>query len=320
MQVGWAADADVRYKASTGGVLTALAVSLLKTQKVAFILHVCADPNNPMRSQWVMSETPADVIKCAGSRYGPTAPLAGFAKALDKGQKFAIIAKPCDLSAVHNLAKTDARVNAFCTVRMALICGGQSKLSKSQQLLSQFNITENDLSCFRYRGHGNPGSAYIKTKDGHVFEISYNELWENENNWDLETRCKLCPDALGETADIVASDIWPGGGPSGEDAGFNGILTRSTIGNEVLNGAKDGGDLILGKTISIAHYNKFQPHQLRRKQAIKARFDARIFAGLPEIGHDGLRIPELSYAPDGSNYHRQRDGTVKRIAQGKMTE
>ncbi len=320
MQEAWAADPELRFEASSGGVLTALGASLLKSGKVDFILHVCADPANPMRSKWVMSKTPAEVLERKGSRYGPTSPLAGFDKVLDTGRRFAIIAKPCDLNAVHNLSKSDPRVDVLCVARLALICGGQSRLTKSKLLLDQFAIEEGELTSFRYRGHGNPGSTQIKTKNGKSFEVTYNELWENENTWDLETRCKLCPDALGETADITASDVWPGGGPSGEDDGFNGTITRTRIGDEIVQAAVTGGDLVLGKKISVAQYNEYQPHQLRKKRALKARFDARKSANLPVIQHKGLRIFALSFDIEGQDYKKQFEGTIKRIAEGRMSE
>ena len=39
-------------------------------------------------------------------------------------------------------------------------------------------------------------------------------------------RCKICPDAIGESADVAALDTWPGGSPKGEDEGFNAVIAR----------------------------------------------------------------------------------------------
>ena len=77
-----------------------------------------------------------------------------------------------------------------------MVCGGQSRIGKSQKLLSDFGVSEHELSLFRYRGFGNPGLTTVKTKDGREFTTTYNDLWEDEGTWELETRCKLCPDAL----------------------------------------------------------------------------------------------------------------------------
>ena len=44
MQYAWAADPEVRYKGSTGGVLNALGRHLLTSHQAAFIYQVKADP------------------------------------------------------------------------------------------------------------------------------------------------------------------------------------------------------------------------------------------------------------------------------------
>ena len=111
MGQAWAGDDDIRFRAATGGVLTALAVHLLLSKKAAFILHCAADTENPMRTKWEISKTPEQVLQRAGSRYGPSDTLAGLEHALQRGQPFAIIAKPCDAGAVRQRAKTDPRLD-----------------------------------------------------------------------------------------------------------------------------------------------------------------------------------------------------------------
>jgi coenzyme F420 hydrogenase subunit beta len=316
----WAGDPDIRFRAATGGALTALGVSLLHRGVVKFVLHVQADPDNPMRSRWVMSETMDEVAARSGSRYGPTAPLAGFEAALARDEPFALIAKPCDLNAVHGLAQVDPRVDQLCVMRLAMVCGGQSRLKKSQTVLDEYGLTENDLTMFRYRGHGNPGPTRIETYDGSSFEKTYTEMWDGEAGWELETRCKLCPDALGEAADVVAADVWPGGAPEDEDAGFNGIVVRTAAGKSLVDAAVVAGDLILGETITPRQFDDFQPHQVRKKEALAARFQGFVEAGLPVIDSPGLRLSELGERLDPVLRDTQTAGTVSRIKQGRVIE
>lgn len=320
MRYAWAGDDDVRYKAATGGVLTALGMHLLDTGTVNFVLQVRARQDAPMRSEWVMSETPDEVKKSTGSRYGPTAPLAGFVKALERKQPFAIIAKPCDIGAVHAFSKIDPRVNEYCVARMVMVCGGQSRLTKSQALLTEFEVAEESLSTFRYRGYGNPGLTTIETEGGCTFQKTYNELWEDEGSWELETRCKLCPDALGEAADIAAADVWPGGGPTGEDEGFNGIIVRSDAGEELVRSAAEAKALTLGDFISPDAFNDFQPHQVRKKHAADARYQGMAEAGLPTIHSDGLRLEELGRNLSSNDRKRQIEGVKTRIEAGRFQE
>ena len=223
----------MRFRGSTGGVLTALGQFLLTSGRVRFILHVSASKSAPMRSERRLSFNSASVLEGAGSRYGPAAPLVDFCEVLDRAEPFALIAKLCDITAVRNLALRDPRVDEQMLYALTLVCGGASDLSKSQELLQRFGVDENELTLFRYRGYGNPGRTRLETKDGRAFELSYQELWEDEAKWMIQPRCKICPDAIGLGADIAASDIWPGGSPEGEDDGFNGIIVRTKRGLEL---------------------------------------------------------------------------------------
>ena len=310
----WAGHPDVRYEGATGGVLTALGMHALSTGRVDFVLHVGADPDRPMRSRWVISETPQSVQANTASRYGPTAPLAGMSSALDRGQTFAIIAKPCDLGAVHALSRTDPRVDELCTLRLALVCGGQSRLSKSQAVLEEFGVDEDEVALFRYRGHGNPGPTVVETRAGERFAKPYLEMWEDESGWQVETRCKFCPDALGEAADVASADIWPGGAPTGEDAGFNGIIVRTRVGEELVASAVAAGELVLGGPITPREFDDFQPHQVRKKEALAARYQGLADSGIAPIETRGLRIEELGRRLDPERFEHERAGTRRRAA------
>ncbi len=317
---GYASDAEVRFKGSTGGVLTALAIYLLETGRVDFILHVGAAKERPMRSEQRLSFDRAQVLDAAGSRYGPAAPLINFTELLEQGQPFAFIGKPCDIGAVRNLARLDPRVDQYCRYLLSLVCGGASELGKSQEVLEELGIREDALSLFRYRGHGNPGLTRIETKDGRVFELNYNEMWAEESKWRLQHRCKICPDAIGESADIVASDVWPGGGPTGEDEGFNGILVRTRKGLELLNTAVQDGAITIDQEFTPRDMDIFQPHQVRKKKAVWARL-----AGLRRMGQltpqvSNLRIEELARENSLAQNLAEARGTMRRAREGRTAE
>lgn len=317
MRYAWAGDPDIRFRAATGGVLTALGVHLLRSGQANFILHVGSDPERPLQNRWIISETPESVIANAGSRYAPTAPLAGLRVALERNEPFAIIAKPCDLNAVHRYAQVDPRLDELCVARLTMVCGGQSRLQKSLDLLDEYGLDEDELTVFRYRGFGNPGLTRVETKDGRAFEKTYLELWEDESSWALETRCKVCPDALGEASDIAAADVWPGGAPTGEDAGFNGIIVHSDAGEQLVASAVAAGDLVLGDAITPRQFDALQPHQVRKKEALAARFAGMAEGGLPILETAGLRIADLA---NEAVWEDEKAGTLLRVKNGRFTE
>ncbi|MDZ4093569.1 MAG: coenzyme F420 hydrogenase/dehydrogenase beta subunit N-terminal domain-containing protein, partial [Paracoccaceae bacterium] len=100
-----ATDEGTRTKAASGGVLTALCKYLIDTRRVDFILHARPSTRDVTFGDAHISLTTRDVEDGTGSVYGPTAPLKDIRAILDRGQPFAFVGKPCDISALRNYAK-----------------------------------------------------------------------------------------------------------------------------------------------------------------------------------------------------------------------
>lgn len=134
------ADEHIHHVGSSGGALTALGIHLLETNKVEFILHVAASREQPMRSVRHLSFDRAQVMEAVGSRYGPAAPLIDFMDLLTEEKPFAVIGKPCDTSAVHNMRKHDARVDRLVKYTLAFSCGTFTDLQCSRAMLERYDI------------------------------------------------------------------------------------------------------------------------------------------------------------------------------------
>jgi coenzyme F420 hydrogenase subunit beta len=321
LAIGYAADPAVRYRASTGGVLTALGQFLLASGRAKFILHVAASASEPLRTERRLSFDAASVLEGAGSRYGPAAPLVDFASLLERAEPFALIAKPCDIAAVRNLARIDPRVDRYLRYALTFVCGGASDLTKSEEVVSELGIRPDELSLFRYRGYGNPGPTRLETKDGRSVELAYGEMWADEATWRIQPRCKICPDAIGESADLAASDVWPGGGPTGEDEGFNGIIVRTARGLELYEAALAAGAIVVeAGDVTFRDFDRFQPHQVRKKRAVWARLVGMRSAGqaVPET-HD-LRLSECARLNSLKENLAEARGARRRAKQGRMGE
>jgi coenzyme F420 hydrogenase subunit beta len=321
LAIGYAADSAVRHRASTGGVLTALGQFLLASGRVKFILHVAASATAPMRTDRRLSFDAASVLDGAGSRYGPAAPLIDFTALLDRGEPFALIAKPCDIAAVRNLAQIDARVDRLLRYALTFVCGGASDLTKSEEVANDLGLRADEVAVFRYRGNGCPGPTRMETRDGRVFELTYQQMWEDEATWRIQPRCKICPDATGESADIAASDVWPGGGPAGEDAGFNGIIVRSARGLELYEAALAAGAVeIEPRAVGFRDFDGFQPHQVHRKRAVWARMAGMRGAGLAVPETLNLRLAECARLNTVSENLDEARGARRRAREGRLGE
>jgi coenzyme F420 hydrogenase subunit beta len=150
-------------------------------------------------------------------------------------------------------------------------------------------------------------------------------MWgEDDSAWSLPFRCKVCPDGIGEAADIAASDTWPGGSPTWEgqadDPGTNGVVARTRAGLELLEAAARDGAIVIEREITPRDMDHYQPHQVDRKHAVWARYVGlkTVEQLVPEVRR--LRIEDLARDNDlAANLHEAR-GTRRRARQGRTKE
>ncbi|MCR9256435.1 MAG: Coenzyme F420 hydrogenase/dehydrogenase, beta subunit C-terminal domain [Alphaproteobacteria bacterium] len=323
-----ASDREVRFKGATGGALTALAIHLLESGRVDMVLHATADPENPSFGKRQVSRSRDDVLAGAGSRYGPTATLIDITDLLDRGERFAFIGTPCDVTALRNLATADDRVDTLCPIMLAPICGGFMETPAFARAVAENGLAFDRLTHVRYRGHGCPGPTRLEQDNGKVAEPTYLDFWgEDDSAWSLPWRCKICPDGIGEAADIVATDTWPGGAPTPKqasdhslDPGSNGLIVRSERGAELVASAVAAGALTIESEEDVDALSLWQPHQVRRKQAAHARLQAIADSGRIAPVTRRLRLEEIAAVNPPEINARQRSGTAERIVVGKATE
>lgn len=299
LALAWAAEPKIRHEGSTGGVLTALARYLIHSGRVSFVLHVRASRQEPSFGEATISETMEQVLEGAGSRYGPTAPLINLSDALDREQAFAVVAKPCDLNAIRNLAHRDPRVEQYIKFMLAPVCGGYMADEAMSHFLADKGIDREQVSTLRYRGLGCPGPTTVKMSDGKSHSFHYLDFWgEDERSWSLPNRCKFCPDGIGDAADIAAADTWPDATPdragSAHDDGTNSVIVRTARGAELIAAACEAGFLELGKSVDPDFMNQTQPHQVKKKRFMQARYRGLKRAGRLVPDTIGLRLEELS--------------------------
>lgn len=285
---GWAGDDRVRFHAAAGGVLTSLGMYLIRSRKVDAVLHIKASADNPVLSDAWISRTEQDVYDGAQSRYGPGASLTAVHELLDEGVTFAVIGKPCDVSAIRNLQNIDKRAVAQIPYVLTLFCGGTLSLTTAHRMAEGMGASPDELSLFRYRGEGWPGTAHMETRDGRAFDLTYEQAWMDETGpwkYDLPFRCKICPDAIGETADISVPDGWvmKDGKPVYDEApGVNLVIARTPEGVELANAAETDGALVRSP-FTQSELSEMHTDHWARKTHWPVRLWALRMAGQPTL-------------------------------------
>ncbi len=323
--LAWASDPAVRHAGSTGGVLTALGMYMLQAGDVDAVLHAGPSLENPSFGESRISRSPGEVLAAIGSRYGPTAVLSRLEEALSTAGRLAVIAKPCDLSALRLRAREDARIDARVRYWLAMVCGGFMAPAGMNERMAWFGVEPEEVTAVRYRGNGCPGPTVFERGERDPVEISYLDFWgDDESKWTLPYRCKICPDGTGEAADIVAADTWDGGTPAPDelegDQGSNAVIARTGAGARLLEAAAAASALTIGREVTIEDLDRWQPHHVRKKQVSWARQAGRRIAGVMPIDIEGLRSEDLARTQPVGVLLEEARGSIVRVRDGRAGE
>ena len=313
---GHATDPAVRHAGSSGAALTALAIHALQTGMVEGVLHVIADPDRPTRNLMTWSSDAAGVLAGAGSRYAASSPLGGIDTLLDAGRRFVFIGKPCDVSALRQLATVDPRVDALVPLKLAFFCAGVPSHAGADRIVRAMNLDPAEIVAVRYRGNGWPGLTRAETADGRAGEMRYADSWGGELSKQVQFRCKICPDAVGGVADVAAADAWygdDGGYPEFDERdGRSLIVTRTAVGEAVLNAAL-ARNVLAVDPLAIGEIDRMQPAQARRKRVVAARLAACVVTLQPCPVVAGLDVAVARRRSTWREQWRNWAGTVSRI-------
>ena len=324
MSLAHASDKTIRHEASTAGLLTIMGIYLLESGKVDAILHVKPAVSPANFGIATISRTREEVLSGSGSRYGPTAALLPIEEVLSSDERFAVIAKPCDLNALQNLSHHDARVKERIGYFLTMLCGGFQPDEAFRGFLTDNGLSDEGVGAVRYRGFGCPGPTTIDYEDGSRAAFHYLDFWgEDESQWSMPLRCKICPDGIGEAADLVAGDAWDGASPDREDSltdeGYNTVIARTKKGYDLYEEAIKAGVVTKTQTVDCAFMSNVQPHQVTKKLAGQARSDGLRQAGSVAPKLVNMRADALSEKLGKQDYDAQKEGSYRRALNRRMS-
>ena len=238
---GYANDAAIRYRSSSGGVVRQALTYLLGNRIVDGALIV---KQEYPRFYTDIATTVEELDEMEGSIYAPVAYGRGLRKMKD-GKKYVIVGLPCQIRHLpHNVR--DRVFMAF-----GLFCRGTPRRQGTEFFLRMYGIR--DVLSLRYRGHGWPGMIEVRTKGRtHLFDrklsmldpklrcvaqSAFGEAFRQE-------RCFRCEDRTCRSADVSCGDAWMREFSS-DALGTNIVVSRTERGERLLRDMKDRGLLSL---------------------------------------------------------------------------
>ncbi len=234
---GWAQDPELRYRASSGGVLTALSRYCLAREGMTSVLHTAMDPDRPWLNKTVLSRSGTELLKRCGSRYAPSSPCEGLGMIEKDPAPAVFIGKPCDVAAVARMRTRRPELNSKIGLLLSFFCAGPPCTQATLDLLKRLGIDPGNVNELHYRGNGWPGGFFVRAgREQKENFLPYQESWGFLSRYPRAFRCHLCTDRLGEYADISCGDAWHRYQGNG-DPGRSLIIVRSVKGWEILRSA-----------------------------------------------------------------------------------
>jgi coenzyme F420 hydrogenase subunit beta len=320
---GHAADDEIRYRGSSGGAVTALALFALQSGQVQGVAHIAARTDDPRLNEAVISHDRAGLLRGAGSRYAQASPTEALGAIAAGDVPVAFVGKPCDVASVAKAAGADAGLAAKLPLTIAIFCAGAPNLNATEKLLDRLKVPKGArLTDLRYRGAGWPGLMQARWVNEDGVEVTskgipYGEGWggilQSERRW----RCRICTDHTGAFADISVGDPWHTPPAGHEDAGRSLIVARTARGLALVEAAIAAGVLVAAPEGRDA-IAKAQPGLAATLGAVWGRRLVMRGAGMPVPADRGLPLWKHWLALPVRAKVSSVAGTVRRIVKTRL--
>jgi coenzyme F420 hydrogenase subunit beta len=242
--IGYSTDATLRWKASSGGLVTTILLSLLEEGATSGAVVVKDNTRDPLKPLMTFVKNKEEIIEAMGSKYCPVRPFFKVKDLVRGPGKIAVVGLPCHIWAFKKLEEVDVRLRSKILIHLGLFCGKCPSFYATTYFLRKIaGVDEEDIARIPSRGKGWPGKITVSTKQGKSSSFELSE-WINFAYYPhfIPVRCVLCYDITNQQADISLGDAW---GLAHDNIGTSVIITRTSIGESVIQHLHDTGKLIL---------------------------------------------------------------------------
>lgn len=242
--IGHATESEVRYRASSGGIVTGLLVYALEKGIIDGALVTRMNRDQPWKPEPFIAKTRDEIIEASASKYCPVPANIMIRELLSaqEDEKFAVVGLPCHIQGIRKAEQAYKKLKERVVLHIGLFCSHNDTFWQTDYLLRSMDASKDDLKSIRYRGDGWPGTMSVQLRSGKDSSMPFHKaifphlLWFNAMN-----RCLYCCDLTAELADISVGDPWIPEVTAGEKIGQSIFLVRTEDAQSlVLRAASDG--------------------------------------------------------------------------------
>jgi coenzyme F420 hydrogenase subunit beta len=264
-------DREILKNASSGGIMSQTAIFLLERRIVDRVLTTQFSFKEGVTTKCILAGTRAEILQSQGSKYCPVDISEAIREIKSNNYRVAVIGTPCQIAGIRNIQKIDEEFGRKIYITIGNFCGGIKKFGNINLIAKRKGIEPSEISYFRFRGNGQPGSMMISDKRGKSVELPY-PGYVGLTGIPKHLRCHLCVDATAELADMACGDAWLPRFLTDANP-WSILLTRNRKADELVTIMKRLG-LITTDSVSAEEIKKSQKENLTSK---KVRQKSRYF-------------------------------------------
>lgn len=254
--LSYAANPEIRQKSTSGGLITALLVSLLEQKKIDGAVVISSDPVIPWKGVPILAKTKEELLAATKSKYAIAPTNIALKEVIRTPGKFAFVGLPCQIHGVLKASEINPKIKEKIVLTIGLFCHAAVEHEPMEHIWDNIEEKEN-VDKFISRVGKHPGTPHLKLKDNTLrplyfpkakgYRPSSMEIINILYRLYTPERCLTCYDSTSEFADIAVGDPWMA--PPSDDIdfldGYSFALSRTERGQKSLEDAEQNGDIKL---------------------------------------------------------------------------
>jgi coenzyme F420 hydrogenase subunit beta len=279
--LGQAADYDIRYNSSSGGLVTALLIFALDNGIIDGALVTRMKHDNPFEPEPFIARTREEIVEASKSKYCPVAANTAIKTILDQEGNYAVVGLPCHIQGIRKAEAINGVLKKRIVLHLGIFCSHTDTFEGSFFMLRKLGKKLEEVHQIAYRGEGWPGKITIKSLNGNEISSAIKDnIFVSMHNtlFFTPTGCLTCSDVTAEGSDISFGDAWLPEIVAKEHVGKSVFVVRSKTGRELLEAATH---------LKVVEITEMKPSQIIKSQRtflhfkkINLVFRKRIMKGL----------------------------------------
>jgi len=305
--ISYATDPEIREKSTSGGLVTAILLNLLRRGEIDGAVVIVSDPEQLWKGKPIVARTEDEILSAMKSKYAicPTNSVFGEIRSIPG--RYALVGLPCQIHGFVKAAELDQRLKERVVLTIGLFCHAAVEHEALKIIWKSLGDKVQNATKYISRVGKHPGTPHLQMKDDSLYPVYFGEKKGYRPSsmevinivYRLYTpaRCLTCFDASAEFADIAVGDPWMAPPHGGVDfyKGWSFGLTRSARGHAaVIQALADGA--IVNEPVT-----RREALACNRMMGTEKRW--RAFRVIETLRRQGKPIP--AYGPHGFRFPRQ---------------